>query len=277
MMSAQSCWTAPVRIPPPGTQSRGRTLGAFGMGGQLYTQGPGRRPHPCVARVRPPRQSGNRPLTSRQSRPISAVRVAEHPDTSKVTEHAPRGRDTSRNSLAPLGASESPRSALSPAVSVPRYHAPTTRAWRAGSLARKWSQATSTTGLVSSRYLGFGVSQIPRRHRQLAFPPIPTGTPSRLTALARSVPCFDLFGRLGPLSNLASTLDRVKPARPAHMPFDLCFRGDRKSDKTDRAWVSGQSRGRSQPSTRRATAPPVAEHLGTSSGKSMMSAQSWPL
>src|SRR5262245_65419344 len=42
----------------------------------------------------------------------------------------------------------------------------------------------STTGLVSSRYLGFGVSQIPRRHRQFAFPPIPTGTPSRLTALA---------------------------------------------------------------------------------------------
>ena len=41
--------------------------------------------------------------------------------------------------------------------------------------------------------LGFGVSQIPRRHRQLAFPPIPTGTPSRLTALAHSVPCFDLF------------------------------------------------------------------------------------
>jgi hypothetical protein len=42
-----------------------------------------------------------------------------------------------------------------------------------------------TTGSVSSRYLGFGVSQIPRRHRQFAFPPIPTGTPSRLTALAR--------------------------------------------------------------------------------------------
>jgi hypothetical protein len=58
MMSAQSCWTAPVRIPPPGTQSRGRTLGAFGMGGQLYTQGPGRRPHPCVARVRPPSTVG---------------------------------------------------------------------------------------------------------------------------------------------------------------------------------------------------------------------------
>jgi hypothetical protein len=178
----------------------------------------------------------------------------------------------------PLGASESPRSALSPAVSVPRYQAPTTRAWRAGSVGTESGpRQPLTTGLVSSRYLVFGVSQIPRRHRQLAFPPIPTGTPSRLTALAHSVPCFDLFGRLGPISNLASTLDRVKPARPAHMPFDLCFRGDRKSDKTDRAWVSGQSRGRSQPSTRRATAPPVAEHLGTSSGKSMMSAQSWPL
>jgi len=102
-----------------------------------------------------------------------------------VTEHAPRGRDTSRNSLVPLGASESPRLALGPAVSVPRYLAPHDRAWQAGSLARKVVPGNFTTGLVSSRYLGFGVSQIPRRHRQLAFPPIPTGTPSRLTALAR--------------------------------------------------------------------------------------------
>jgi len=47
-------------------------------------------------------------------------------NTAKVIEHAPRGRDTSRNSLMPLGASESPRSALGPAVSVPRYLAPTT-------------------------------------------------------------------------------------------------------------------------------------------------------
>src|SRR5262249_8244388 len=42
----------------------------------------------------------------------------------RSTEHAPRGRDTSRNSLVPLGASESPRSALSPAVSMPLDHAP---------------------------------------------------------------------------------------------------------------------------------------------------------
>jgi len=76
-------------------------------------------------------------------------------------------------------------------------------------VARKWSQATFTTGLVSSRYLGFGVSQIPRKHRQLAFPPILTGTPSRLTALAHSVPCFDLFGRLGPIANLGGDSDRV--------------------------------------------------------------------
>src|SRR5881396_3915800 len=56
------------------------------------------------------------------------------------------------------------------------------RGWISGT---KVVPGNSTTGLVSSRYLGFGVSQIPRRHRQLAFPPIPTGTPSRLTALAR--------------------------------------------------------------------------------------------
>jgi len=49
-----------------------------------------------------------------------------------------------------------------------------------------------STGSVSSRYLRFGGSQVPRRHRQLRFPPVLTGTPSRLTASARSVPCFDL-------------------------------------------------------------------------------------
>ena len=93
-------------------------------------------------------------------------RTLEHfAQTAKVTEHAPRGRDTSRNSLVPLGASESPRLALGPAVSVPRYLAPHDRAWQAGSLARKVVPGNFTTGLVSSRYLGFGVSQIPRRHR----------------------------------------------------------------------------------------------------------------
>ena len=137
---------------------------------------------------------------ARGDRVAVGSRKLEHfAQTAKKTEHAPRGRDTSRNSLVPLGASESPRSDLSPAVSVPRYHVPTTRAWWAGSLARKVVPGNLSTGLVSSRYLGFGVSQIPRRHRQLAFPPIPTGTPSRLTALAHSVPCFDLFGRLGPI------------------------------------------------------------------------------
>ena len=85
---------------------------------------------------------------ARGDRVAVGSRKLEHfAQTAKKTEHAPRGRDTSRNSLVPLGASESPRSALSPAVSVPRYHAPTTRAWRAGSLARKWSQATSNDRL----------------------------------------------------------------------------------------------------------------------------------
>jgi hypothetical protein len=79
-------------------------------------------------------------------------------------------------------------------------------------VARKWSQATSRTGLVSLRYLGFGVSQIPREHRQLAFPPILPSTPSRLTALARSVPCFDQFGRLGPPPKLRRARHPVNPS-----------------------------------------------------------------
>ena len=104
--------------------------------------------------------------------------------TAKVTEHAPRGRDTSRNSLVPLGASESPR------LAWPRgFRAAVSRPPRpgvaSGIFGTKVVPGNFTTGLVSSRYLGFGVSQIPRRHRQLAFPPIPLGTPSRLTALAR--------------------------------------------------------------------------------------------
>jgi hypothetical protein len=68
-------------------------------------------------------------------------------DHAKVTEHAPRGRDTSRNSLVPLGAGESPRSALSPAVSVPRYHAPTTGRGKRDLWHGKWSQATSNDRL----------------------------------------------------------------------------------------------------------------------------------
>ena len=85
----------------------------------------------------------------------------------------------------PFGESESPRLALGPAVSVPRYLAPTTGRGKRDLWHESGPRQPQTTGLVSSRYLGFGVSQIPRRHRQLAFPPIPTGTPSRLTALAR--------------------------------------------------------------------------------------------
>src|SRR6266480_3813664 len=113
-------------------------------------------------------------------------RTLEHfAQTANVTEHAPRGRDTSRNSLVPLGASESPRLALGPAVSVPRYLATTTGRGKRNLWHEKVVPGNFSTGLVSSRYLGFGVSQIPRRHRQLAFPPIPAGTPSRLTALAR--------------------------------------------------------------------------------------------
>jgi hypothetical protein len=65
-----------------------------------------------------------------------------------MTKHAPRGRDTSRNSLVPLGASESPRSALSPAVSVPRYHAPHDASVAGGIFWHgKWSQATSNDRL----------------------------------------------------------------------------------------------------------------------------------
>jgi hypothetical protein len=75
-------------------------------------------------------------------------RTLEHfAQTAKVTEHAPRGRDTSRNSLVPLGASESPRSALSPAISVPRDHAPTTGRGKRDLRHGKWSQATSNDRL----------------------------------------------------------------------------------------------------------------------------------
>src|SRR3989442_11666690 len=58
--------------------------------------------------------------------PVGSRTLEHFSQTAKVTEHAPRSRDTSRNSLVPLGASESPRLALGPAVSVPRYLAPTT-------------------------------------------------------------------------------------------------------------------------------------------------------
>ena len=170
---------------------------------------------------------------------VGSTTLEHFAQTAKKTEHAPRGRDTSRNSLVPLGASESPRSALSPAVSVPRYHVPTTGRGKRIFGTKSGPRQPQTTGLVSSRYLGFGVSQIPRRHRQLAFPPIPTGTPSRLTALAHSVPCFDLFGRLGPVPNVTSNPRTGQPAGPAHMPIDLCFRGDRKSDKVAGAGSPG--------------------------------------
>jgi hypothetical protein len=132
-----------------------------------------------AARSRP----GNA-AAARRSRPGRLKDTRTLAQTATVTEHAPRGRDTSRNSLVPLGASESPRLALGPAVSVPRYLAPRPGV-ASGIFGTKVVPGNFTTGLVSSRYLGFGVSQIPRRHRQLAFPPIPTGTPSRLTALAR--------------------------------------------------------------------------------------------
>ena len=184
-------------------------------------------------------------------------RTLEHfAQTAKVTEHAPRGRDTSRNSLVPLGASESPRLALGPAVSVPRYLAPHDRAWQAGSLARKVVPGNSTTGLVSSRYLGFGVSQIPRRHRQLAFPPIPTGTPSRLTALARlgsllrSVrpPGTDFEPNVEP-SNGSNALDQhICPSTCASVATERVTR------QTTALRRPGRSRGRSSPSTHRAPA-----------------------
>jgi hypothetical protein len=81
-----------------------------------------------------------------------------------------------------------------------------------GAREKKVVPGNLATGLVSSRYLGFGGSQVPRRHRQLRFPPIPTSTPSCLTALARSVPCFDLFGPLGPTPKLRIGASPVKSA-----------------------------------------------------------------
>ena len=172
--------------------------------------------------------------------PVGSRTLEHFAQTAKVTEHAPRGRDTSRNSLVPLGASESPRSALSPAVSVPRYHAPTTRAWQAGSLARKWSLATShdRLGFLAVPRL-WGLPDSPQA-QAVGFPThthryseSPYGSsPARFPASI----CSAAWDRL-PTSR--RTLERVKRARPAHMPFDLCFRGDRKSDKTDhRAPVS---------------------------------------
>src|SRR5438093_2393494 len=92
----------------------------------------------------------------------------------------------------------------------------------------------STTGLVSSRYLGFGVSQIPRRHRQLAFPPIPTGTPSRLTALARlgsllrSVRPPGTNSKSTPTSRSGQTL-----STSTHALLPVLSSREKKSDKTD--------------------------------------------
>src|SRR5204863_6675624 len=127
-----------------------------------------------------------------------------------------------------------PRFALGPAVSVPRYLAPHDRARQAGSLARKVVPGNFTTGLVSSRYLGFGVSQIPRRHRQLAFPPIPTGTPSRLTALARlgsllrSVRPPGTNSKSTPTSRSGQTL-----STSTHALLPVLSSREKKSDKTD--------------------------------------------
>src|SRR5207247_1508253 len=92
----------------------------------------------------------------------------------------------------------------------------------------------STTGLVSSRYLGFGVSQIPRRHRQFAFPPIPTGTPSRLTALARlgsllrSVRPPGTNPESTPTSRSGQTL-----STSTHALLPVLSSREKKSDKTD--------------------------------------------
>ena len=97
-------------------------------------------------------------------------RTLEHfAQTAKVTEHAPRGRDTSRNSLVPLGASESPRLALGPAVSVPRYLAPTTGRGKRDLWHEKWSQATSRP------------AWFPRGTSALGSPRFPAGTGSWLS------------------------------------------------------------------------------------------------
>ena len=143
----------------------------------------------------------------------------------------------------PLDASESPRSALGPAVSVPRYHAVHDRAWRAGSLAQKVVPGNSTTGLVSSRYLGFGVSQIPRRHRQFAFPPIPTGTPSRLTALARLGSLLRSVRPPGTGLELSVERSHGSNSRDQHICALTCASvDDRKSDKTEAVSSCGGAR-----------------------------------
>src|SRR5204863_4783075 len=87
----------------------------------------------------------------------------------KGTEHAPRGRDTSRDSPVPFGASESPRSALSPAVSAPCAHPRTRYPHGGGSLARKWSQATPRP------------AWFPRGTSALGSPRFPAGTGSWLS------------------------------------------------------------------------------------------------
>ena len=101
--------------------------------------------------------------------PVGSRTLEQFAQTAKVTEHAPRGRDTSRNSLVPLGASESPRLALGPAVSVPRYLAPTTGRGKRDLWHEKWSQATSRP------------AWFPRGTSALGSPRFPAGTGSWLS------------------------------------------------------------------------------------------------
>ncbi len=63
---------------------------------------------------------------------------------------------------------------------------------------RRWSQATPRPAWFPCGTSALGVPRYPTGTGSCASHPYPQVAPSRLTALAHSVPCFDLFGRLGP-------------------------------------------------------------------------------
>ena len=93
----------------------------------------------------------------------------------------------------------------------------------------------STTGLVSSRYLRFGDSQIPREHRQFAFPPVLPGTPSRLTASALLGSLLRSVRPPGTDTESTSNAPSGQRAPDLHICALTCTSVDtRKSDKTVR-------------------------------------------
>jgi hypothetical protein len=182
------------------------------------------------------------------------------------TQHMPRGRDTQRNSLVPLGAGESPRSALSPAVSVPRITPPTTERGKRDLRHRKWSQATSNDrlGFLAVPRL-WGLPDSPQA-QAVGFPThthryseSPYGS-SPLGSLLRSVrpPGTDSKRNVEP-SNGSNPLDQhICPLTCASVATERVTR------QTARASVSGRSRDRSQPSARRASARCAAAPRATS-------------